>query len=153
MNQPGLIYDHDDHEVQERVKTILGQLGDLTPAMETIGEMAKTSISRNFEDGGRPDRWEDLADATKAKRIKTRTWPGEILVNKGNLKRISYAADKQSVVISAANVPYAAIHHFGGQAGRHHATNIPARPYLLLQDEDVTEVHAILADFAFGVHN
>ena len=31
-----------------------------------------------------------------------------------------------------SNKKYAAIHHLGGQAGRGHKTNLPARPYLLI---------------------
>ena len=35
-------------------------------------------------------------------------------------------------------------------AGRGHKTAIPARPYLVIQDEDLTEIHAIISDFLMG---
>jgi phage virion morphogenesis protein len=39
---------------------------------------------------------------------------------------------------------YAAIHQFGGQAGRHHATTIPARPYIGLSPERVEKLRAFV---------
>jgi phage virion morphogenesis protein len=38
------------------------------------------------------------------------------------------------------NVIYAAIHKFGGKAGRGKRVNIPARPYLQMTDEDMEEI-------------
>ena len=40
-----------------------------------------------------------------------------------------------------SNKPYSAIHMFGGETGRGHATKIPARPYLPFnpQTSDLTE--------------
>ena len=41
---------------------------------------------------------------------------------------------------------YAAIHQFGGLAGRGHVVEIPARPYLGVRDEDWPEIKdAVLA--------
>lgn len=45
------------------------------------------------------------------------------------------------------NVVYAAIHHFGGPAGRGKKVKIPARPYLMVQNEDWREIRAALADY------
>ncbi len=146
MTQPGLTFDWDDAKFQKRLKKLLKQAGDLTPAMEIIGEIGVSSIQKNFEQGGRPDKWPELADATKAQRIKMNKWPGELLVNSGDLKRISYQASGKKVVMTPANVPYAAIHQFGGQAGRGRKVKIPAREYLLFQDEDVVEAKAVVMD-------
>ena len=35
---------------------------------------------------------------------------------------------------------YAAIHQLGGQSGKGHKTEIPARPYLQLTDDDFAEI-------------
>lgn len=147
MAQPGLTYNIDDSQVQRRVKTILANLADLTPVMDTIGEIGKASIQRNFEQGGRPKKWADLAESTKAQRIKTKTWPGQILVRKGELQTISFRADEKSVVLMPADVPWAAIQHFGGMAGRNRKTKIPARAYMMLQTEDGIEIVAVLEKF------
>ena len=47
--------------------------------------------------------------------------------------------DDESVVIGS-NLPYAAIHQLGGQAGKNKKVEIPARPYLQLIDEDYDEI-------------
>jgi len=38
------------------------------------------------------------------------------------------------------NVVYAAIHQFGGKAGRGRKVTIPARPFLKLTDEDLEKI-------------
>jgi len=50
-------------------------------------------------------------------------------------------------VVISANKIYAAIHHFGGKAGRGKKVTIPARPYMMVQDEDWREMEAALGDF------
>ena len=45
------------------------------------------------------------------------------------------------------NKIYGAIHQLGGMAGRGHRTKIPARPYLVIQDEDWAEIKEALTDF------
>ena len=57
-------------------------------------------------------------------------YPGQILLLRGNLaKSISRKVTNGSVVIGT-NVKYARIHQLGGQAGRGHKAQMPARPYL-----------------------
>jgi phage gpG-like protein len=50
-------------------------------------------------------------------------------------------------VVLVANKPYAAIQHFGGMAGKGRKVKIPARPYMMIQDEDWAEIKAALNDF------
>ncbi len=49
-----------------------------------------------------------------------------------------------------ANIPYGAIQNFGGDAGRNHATHIPARPFMLLQDDDIVEIVKTVKDYIVG---
>ncbi len=142
MPQPGLTYTVDDLQVKRRIRKLLGNLNDLEPVMENIGEMGVRSIQENFKQGGRPGKWKGLKAATIKQRIKVSKWPGEILVRSGELKKISHQASKRDVVLSPADVDYDAIHHFG-KPGK-----MPARPYMLLQKEDETEIVAMLADYA-----
>lgn len=128
----------------KELKKRLKGLSDFTPAMAEIGEMGVASIQRNFEEQGRPEKWKDLAESTKAQRLKSGTWPGMILVRDGNLNRVSYEPSRNKTTILSANTPYAVIQHFGGQAGRNKKVTIPARPYMLLQSEDEVEILAIL---------
>jgi phage virion morphogenesis protein len=119
------------------------KLGNLSPFTKNVGEMALTSIRKNFEVGGRPSKWPGLKLSTIKQRKTQGHWPGKLLirhgVSGGLLGSISYRASSDRVVLSANEV-YAAIHHFGGQAGRGHKVTIPARPYMLLQPEDWDEM-------------
>jgi len=118
------------------------RMGDLSPLMKNVGETVLTSIRKNFEVGGRP-KWPGLKLSTIKQRTAQGHWPGKILirhgVSGGLLGSINYRAESDRVVLSANKV-YAAIQHFGGQAGRGHKVSIPARPYMLVQSEDWAEI-------------
>jgi phage virion morphogenesis protein len=62
------------------------------------------------------------------------------------MRSISVRASSDKVVVGT-NVVYAAIHHFGGQAGRGRKVTIPARPFMMIQDEDWKEINEVSADY------
>lgn len=75
---------------------------------------------------------------------------GKPLVDQGILKgSMTHQAHPDSVEVGT-NLVYAAIHQFGGKAGRNHGVTIDARPYLGISPEDETEVVAILRDYIEG---
>ena len=148
MASAGVIWSFDDKEVQERLGGMIDRLDNLEPVLHVIAEIGVTSISRNFEEGGRP-KWPELKEPTiEARRVKG-SWPGQILVVKGELSNISADVDDDKVTFSpgAGADDYAAIHHFGGQTGRDRKVEIPERAYLMFQDEDEIEIKAVLTDF------
>ena len=118
------------------------KMKNMTPAMKTIGQVIRTSIQKNFEQGGRPQGWIRLSPATQKKRKGSK-----ILVDTARLKNsIKIQASSDRVVVGT-NVVYAAIHHFGGQAGRGRKVTIPARPFMLIQGEDWKEINEVGADY------
>ena len=77
---------------------------------------------------------------TKTARRKTGHYPGQILQVSGQLAMsITTYYDNESAVIGSNKV-YAAIHQLGGQAGRNKSVEIPARPYLKLNDDNFEEI-------------
>lgn len=142
-----------DEQVKRLVTNIQKRLGNLKPAMRLIGEIVHESIQRNFEEGGRPKKWKRLAPSTIKQRKRIGKWPGRMLVRRGVsgglMGAIAYRAFNDRVV-SHANKIYAAIHHFGGMAGRGRKVKIPARPYMMVQDEDWKEIKAALNEFILG---
>mgnify|MGYP003561121444 CR=1 FL=1 len=72
--------------------------------------------------------WQRLAASTLRKRRGT---SAQILVDTGTLRRqsVTYRAAANSVELGS-NLAYAAIHQFGGRAGRNRSTAIPRRAYL-----------------------
>jgi hypothetical protein len=89
--------------------------------------------------------------------------PGPLGIRTGNLRRDVQAVPATGggtqfvVALSAgANVPYAAIHEFGGDAGKGGHAHIPARPYMLpalqkSQDEMLALVEHDVLELASSV--
>lgn len=136
----------DTSEVERLFSEIQSRCLDLTPVMRVIGETIRTSVMTNFEQGGRPQAWKPLSEAT-LKRGKS---GGGILRRQGMagglMGSIHHQAFNDRVVIGTNKV-YAAIHQFGGKAGRGHKVTIPARPYLMIQDGDWAEITEVLKDY------
>ena len=99
---------------------------DRTPLMRSIAGTMESAVLQNFDVGGRP-KWLGL---------KYRQ--GTPLVDTENLMNSITSYYDNNIAIVGTNEPYAAIHQFGGKAGRGRKVDIPARPFLVLtpQDED-----------------
>ena len=130
----------DNQEVNKRLLELAQRGENLRPLMKNIAGILAYSTEKNFANEGRPDKWLDLSERTKKQRKKTGHWPGQILQVSGQLaSSINTYYDDESAVIGS-NLDYAAIHQLGGQAGKNKSVSIPARPYLLLTDENLEEI-------------
>lgn len=133
------------HAFAAEMTEIAERFGSALPAMEIIGEIVTTSVQRNFEKGGRPAGWQPLSSATLAMKKG-----GSVLIGKGfggGLLGSIHAEPAANQVMIGTDKIYAAIHQFGGQAGRGLKTTIPARPFLLVQDEDWPEITESLGEY------
>ena len=114
----------------QQIASILDKLAnaaqDRTPLMRSIAGTMESAVLQNFDVGGRP-KWLGL---------KYRQ--GTPLVDTENLMSSITSYYDNNVAEVGTNEPYAAIHQFGGKAGRGRKVDIPARPFLVLtpQDED-----------------
>ena len=160
-----------DEDLKRKLERAIRRGHDFTPALEEIGEQMVASITTNFLVGGRPEKWPPLSLATlfarvggvkrafKAKFHKRREYSvdglkerarsvmtaAKPLIDTGRLmKSITYKLRGRHGVAVGTNVVYGAIHQFGGKAGRGHSVTIPARPFLVVQDEDLQEIGEIL---------
>jgi phage virion morphogenesis protein len=131
-----------DNGIREMLERLQGRMGDLTPVMRSIGETVRRSVERNFEAQGRPAKW------TPSQRV-LRTG-GQTLSLTGRLRRSFSVQATGSRAAVGTNVVYAAIHQMGGRAGRGGKVKLPARPFLMVQDEDWTEIERQLADYITG---
>jgi phage virion morphogenesis protein len=119
--------------VQDRLARLEAATGDLQPVFDDLGRMLRLRIQRQFEQESAPGggKWTPLRPSTIARRATRGRWPGPMLRQTGDLYRsITYRATSKDLVLGT-NWPYAAIHQFGGRAGRGGRTAIPARPYML----------------------
>ena len=114
----------------QKIAYILNKLAnaaqDRTPLMRSIAGTMESAVLQNFDVGGRP-KWLGL---------KYRQ--GTPLVDTENLMNSITSYYDNNVAEVGTNEPYAAIHQFGGKAGRGRKVDIPVRPFLVLtpQDED-----------------
>ncbi|KZE34173.1 phage virion morphogenesis protein [Crenobacter luteus] len=129
------------------------------PLMRDISEIMHTAVKENFEAEGRP-RWLGMRPGGR---------DGRLLQDKGTLKgSISAASDNDHAVVGT-DLKYAAIHQFGGKTrpheirprnaralkfgGRyakkvnHPGSDIPARPFLALTEQDADEIEAAVEDY------
>lgn len=151
----------DDREVTELLRRLKSRVASLKPVMTEIGLYYERRVLENFKAEQSPDGkpWARLSAATIMMKLGQKTKKGRYGFNKdGGLsakgkryitgKRILWEhgdlegsihsqADNNSVTIGTGkHIPYAAIHQFGGKAGRGRKVSIPARPYLAVNKGD-----------------
>lgn len=146
--------DCDDHEIRQILDELQHKLGDASEAMDEIGALVELSVKRNFEDEGRPQRW------PKSRRAQAEG--GQTLSDSGRLRNsFSHKAGPFAVTVGT-NVKYASIHHFGGTIrprsgkalrtpfGPRAKVSMPARPFLLLQEQDKAAIARVLRGYLAG---
>ena len=146
--------------VDKLVKDYLANVGkrmrEPEKALRECGLVLLRSIAKNFEKGGRPVKWVPSLRATSSK--------GQTLVATARLKNsitMEVAGNRLTV---GTNLKYAAIQQLGGIITPKTAkvllanipgvgyramkkVEIPARPYLVVQDEDENTFKRIIADY------
>ena len=127
----------------EEVKKLLIELqnksSNLTPVMKSVGNHIKNITEKSFEQQKSPagKTWKPSERALKTGDLT--------LIDSGLLANsIDYKAGKDGAVISSDRV-YAAIHQFGGYAGRKLKTKIPARPFFPVDEHHELE-KSVLTD-------
>jgi phage virion morphogenesis protein len=122
-----------DAELQQKLKQAANHLKDTQPLMAGIANVLVSESLLNFQAQGRP-KWAGLSPVTIAIYASRGRKRSSILQQSGMLRgsvQPSHTATTATIGAgSAASAKYAAIHQFGGMAGRGRKSKIPARPYL-----------------------
>ncbi len=118
---------------------------------QTVGEILRTSIQKNFDKEGRygdlidgvwqggSNTWKSLSDSRIKQRTKKGHWPGKILQDTGGLKTaVTVETGKKSVTVGIAK-NYADYLQFGTE-------KMEARPIVVIQDEDLIEIEAAVEE-------
>lgn len=140
----------DDSEVRQALERLQRRLSDLSPVMRDIGELLAERAKQRFETSTGADgkAWAPNAPSTLAAYLAVY---GSSFKKRGGLTKqgaaraarkkpligesralsttIYYQAGRDTVTIGSPMV-YAAIHQFGGLAGRGRRVTIPPRPFL-----------------------
>jgi|GEM_PF-804944 len=135
--------------VQALFKRLAQRMDDMTPVMAEIGEIVTESVQRNFEEHRSPEgeKWKELSPATVISKVLRGRNTDDILIDKTTLiKSIHPRASKDRVRVGT-DVIYAAIHQFGGETGKGHAVDMPARPFLGIRAEDWPEIEDTINDW------
>ena len=129
------------------------KLGDLTPVMRDSANVMHSSVQRNFEEGGRPDKWPDLAESTKRYKAKHKGTPYPMLVFSVNVPSSrggrGYRTKKLRQSIHpqwgrdhakvATNVDYAVYHQEG--------YGVPERPFMVWQAQDIRNIEDLFGRY------
>lgn len=129
-------------ENAENISRLLGKVAEKTQnrqdLMADLAETMRLAVDKNFEMEGRPD-WQGLAHPNKS---------GKILQGKSrDLRSKIISKSDNSEAIVGSNKVYAAIHQFGGKAGRGRKVEIPARPFLALTPQDEADILEDIQDY------
>ena len=148
----------DDVEVKGMLQRLAQRVGNLTPVMREAGRTLQNDAVNNFKRQSAPDGtpWKPLSYLTRLNRARKATG-GKLYIKSG--KRTTAKAYRAAISAQAlldtgvlrnsiqvqqvtpdsvtvgSRLKYAAIHQFGGQAGRGRKVNIPARPYIGMSDQ------------------
>lgn len=123
-------------DAQERMR-------DLSSPLKQGGNLMLRSMGRNFKSGGRP-LWRPLKAATA--RFKARNGYSPLpLTRSGALQRsVTFAVRNRNRLAIGTSIPYGAVHQFGG------GNNIPKRPYLVFQKEDLKNIERLVVGHITG---
>lgn len=144
-------------EVKIDIEALSSELGGIvrrlenpTPLMAGIANELLAEAEHQLKTESGPEGpWPDLAISTQEQRRKTKNWPGQMLQVSGSLaSSIHGFHNSHEAGVRAGSGPskeYAAIHQFGGKAGRGHKSTIKARPFLPIRG---TPDNAFLSDQA-----
>jgi len=146
-------------EAQRRLNFLRMQLHDTEPLMNNVAGIMLNSTKENFAAGGRP-AW------LKSARVKLHG--GKTLMKSNVLFRSIQVKTGRGYALVGTNIKYAAIHQFGGdirrrgivsaadfrpfdgkatKLGSYSVGGMPARPFLLLTDQDKDLIRKAAADY------
>ena len=134
---------------QDRIEQVGHKLDNMRPVLASISNMMLDAVERNFATETDPEtglRWTPLAASTQRQRAR-KGKTGKILQVTGGLVASITPQYGNDYAIISTNKIYAAIHHFGGNTGRGHAANIPARPYLALSKQDERDINDTVSNY------
>lgn len=108
---------------------------DLKAPLRDSAIYMKNSIQQNFDAQGRPEKWQPLSPKYAAWKQKKGYSP-DILILTGALRRsINISATAREARVFTG-MKYGPIHQVGG-------SQIPARPFMVVQDEDISNIEDI----------
>lgn len=128
----------DDKRVRGSIGKLLDALANPHPALDEIGSRLVASTLERFRSETAPDGtpWQQS--------LRALVQGGQTLQDTGRLRDSIQHVVRGDGVDIGSNLVYAAIHQFGGKAGKGHAVTLSARPYLGIDDRDAAAIERIV---------
>lgn len=159
----------DNKAVLSVLASLSGRMQNLKPAMRGIGAELREVSMRSFDGQHAPDghAWRPLSAAAIVARARRNAPKGfaknraktlarfasgaKALLNTGELRNsIQVKSATATSVTVGTRLPYAAIHQFGGMAGRGRKVRIPARPFIGLDERGSAQIVDALRAYIMG---
>ena len=163
-----------DTQIKDLLSKLAARANNMQPGMQSIGETIRTSIERNFAQEGRPEKWkkslrakeesgQTLSDTARLRRSFTVAAKKDSVIVGTNVIYAAlhhFGAKKGRFGTVQANVREHVRHI--AKAGKTSTVrahkrkmklprgDIPARPFIMVQNEDWTEIRAMLEDYMTG---
>ena len=114
-------------KLQGKLERLSKALENKTPLLRRIANTMQNTIEESFDKQASPfgEKWKPNAPKTLQKKRGNK-----ILIQSGLLSQSFTQKVTGSSAQVGTNKEYAAIHQFGGKAGRGKKVNIPARPFM-----------------------
>lgn len=133
--------------------------GNMAHPMAAISIMLQTSVEDNFAAGGRFDRAGSIFGGTNKWKVTNNPTPLIKTGMAGGLLGTFSHGSNQSAAWVSNNKPYAAAHNYGVDTAARsdlltrsttRAMHLPARPFMVIQPEDLEDAQEIIERWAFG---
>lgn len=152
----------DDRALKVAIDGLQGRIANMRPALAAAAQVLREAAMQAFDESRSPDgkAWPRLKPASIVSRARRHSPKGYVknrartlarfangkpLLDTGQLRnsiQIQRVTDTEAVV--GTKLPHAAIHQFGGKAGRGRSVSIPARPYLGWNRDAMREMADVL---------
>lgn len=145
------VFEWDDREVQDMLSRMVAHAKDMSKPMKEFSQYMLNETTGRFEREEDPwgKGWVKLSDSTLKQREKAGKSGKKLQVDgilKGSIAGYTEATGA-GLMVDGSNMEYAAIHNFGGKAGKGHKVLIPARTFMDFNDDDIEEFKQIVQDW------
>jgi len=156
MNQDPFSIKLDTSQFEKDTRKLKEKLKNMKPLTASIASLMRTATIDEFETEGhgewKPTKIRSTHSSFKKnkftkKGVQTKAFQRfakgkKILTLSGQLRKSVQSESDKTTALVGSNKVYARIHQEGGDAGRNHASKIPARPFLNIRpklEQDVND--------------
>jgi phage virion morphogenesis protein len=144
-----------DMAIIEALNRAAAQFNNLAPLYQSIGQILLASTRDRFEQGTTPDgkKWQAKSPETLQKYAKDRAGAAalsRVLFGPSGALNSSISVEPEADQVTiGSNMIYARMMQYGGTKAQfpHLWGNIPARPFIGLSQEDITNIVAETEEF------